>query len=92
VLERRHRARIHVDVGIELDVGDPDAARFEDRGERGGGYALPQTGDDTAGYKNVLRHERRVWREWTSLQETGRALKAPCSLPRLSMIAAFSAL
>ncbi|MND01068.1 hypothetical protein D3C83_199040 [compost metagenome] len=32
VLERRHGARIHVDVGIQLDVGDPDAARFEDRG------------------------------------------------------------
>ena len=32
VLERRHGSRIHVDVGIQLDVGDPDAARFEDRG------------------------------------------------------------
>jgi len=33
VLERRHRAGIHVDVGIQLDVGDADAAGFEDCGE-----------------------------------------------------------
>jgi hypothetical protein len=35
VLERRHRARIHVDVRIELDEGDFEAPRFEDRGEGG---------------------------------------------------------
>ena len=40
VLEGAHGARIHVDVRIELDVGDFDATRFEDRGERGGGYPL----------------------------------------------------
>src|SRR6185503_4459105 len=72
VLKRRHRAGIHVDVGIQLDVGDPDAAGFEDCGERSGGDTLPQTGDDTAGYKNILRHERPVWRECRSLQENGR--------------------
>jgi hypothetical protein len=35
VLERRHRARIDVDVRIELDESDFEAARFEDRGEGG---------------------------------------------------------
>jgi len=42
VLERAHGARIHVDVRVQLDVGDFDAARFEDRGEGGGGYPLTQ--------------------------------------------------
>ena len=56
VLERRHRAGIDVDVRIQLDVGDSDAARFEDRGEGRGGDALPQTGDDAAGYEDIFRH------------------------------------
>jgi hypothetical protein len=42
VLERRHRPGIDVDVRVQLDVGDADAARFEDRGEGGGGDAFPQ--------------------------------------------------
>src|SRR5690606_41367124 len=42
VLERTHGARIHVDVGIELDHGDLQPARLEDRAERGGCNALPQ--------------------------------------------------
>ena len=42
VLERAHRARIDVDVRIELDHRHLEAARLEDRAERGGGDALPQ--------------------------------------------------
>src|SRR5450830_27846 len=37
VLHRAHRARIDVDIRVELEHGDFKAARFEDRGERGGG-------------------------------------------------------
>jgi hypothetical protein len=33
---------IHVDVGIELEHGDFEAARFEDRGERSGRDPLPR--------------------------------------------------
>ena len=33
VLERRHRAGIDVDVRVELEVGDADAAGGEDRGQ-----------------------------------------------------------
>src|SRR5690606_15294439 len=40
VLERAHRARVHVDVRVQLHQGDPQAARLEDRRERGGGDAL----------------------------------------------------
>ena len=56
VLERRHRARIDVDVRIELDDGDFEAARFEDRGEGGGGDALAQRGNDAAGDEDELGH------------------------------------
>jgi hypothetical protein len=56
VLERAHGARIDVDVGIELEMGDLDAAGFEDRAERGGGDALAQRGHDTAGDEDVLGH------------------------------------
>ncbi len=58
VLERRHRAGIDVDVGIELEVGYLDAARFEDRPEAGGGDALAQTGHDTTRYEDVFGHGR----------------------------------
>ena len=48
MLERTHRARVDVDVGIELDVGDPDAAGFENGPQRRGGDAFAQRGHDTA--------------------------------------------
>ena len=56
VLERAHRARIDVDVRIELDHRDLEAARFEDRGEGGGGDALAQGGNHTAGDEDILGH------------------------------------
>jgi hypothetical protein len=31
VLKRAHGARIDVDVGVELEMGDTDGARFENR-------------------------------------------------------------
>src|SRR6266404_2276904 len=51
VLKRAHGARIDVDVRIQLDVGDADAARFENRCEGGGGDAFPQRGNYTARYE-----------------------------------------
>ena len=36
VLERAHGAGIHIDVGIQLEHGDFEAARFENGGEGGG--------------------------------------------------------
>jgi UDP-N-acetylglucosamine 2-epimerase (non-hydrolysing) len=52
VLERAHRARIDVDVGVELDHRDLEAAGLEDRAERGRGDALAQRGHDAAGDEN----------------------------------------
>ena len=42
VLEGAHGARIDVDVGIELDHGDLEAARFEQGRQRGRGDAFAQ--------------------------------------------------
>ena len=54
VLDRRHGAGVHVEVGIELDEGDGEAARFEDGGERGGGDSLAQGRHHTAGDEQSL--------------------------------------
>ena len=42
VLERAHRARIDVDVGVELDHRDLEATGLENRAQRGGGDAFAQ--------------------------------------------------
>ena len=49
VLERAHRARVDVDVGIELLERDRQAARDQQVADGGGGDALAECGDDTAG-------------------------------------------
>ena len=56
VLERRHRPRVDVDVRIELEIGDADAAGGEDRGKRRGSDALSQRGNDAARHEHELGH------------------------------------
>ena len=56
VLERAHGARVHVDVRVELDHGDLEAAGLEDRTERGGSNALAQRRNDTAGHTDEFGH------------------------------------
>ena len=41
VLERAHRSWINVDIRVELEEGNFQAARFEQRTEGGGGDPLP---------------------------------------------------
>ena len=56
VLERAHRARIYVDVGIELLRCNFQAAAFQQTAERCGSNALAQTGNYAAGHEDVLCH------------------------------------
>ena len=42
VLVRAHGARVDIDVGVELEQRNLDAARFKHRPQRGGGDALAQ--------------------------------------------------
>ena len=72
VLKRTHRARIDVDVRIELDEGHLEAASFEDCSQRGGCNALAQRRNDTAGHANKFSHgSHRRRRITTGVQSTG---------------------
>ena len=56
VLVRRHRARIHVDVRIELEDGDPETSGLEQATDAGGGDAFAERGGHASGHKDILRH------------------------------------
>ena len=56
VLVRAHRARIDVEIGVELAQPDLVAARLQKRAERGGGETLAKGGDHAAGDEDVPRH------------------------------------
>ena len=55
VLEGVHRARVDVDVRVELLQDDLETARGEEAAEGGGGDALAEPGGDTARDEDVLR-------------------------------------
>jgi hypothetical protein len=57
MLIRAHRARVDIDVGIELHHGDAEAAGLEDGAERRRRDALAQRGHHTAGYENQGSHD-----------------------------------
>jgi hypothetical protein len=58
VLKRAHRPRVDIDVGIELDQGDFQTPRFEDRGEGGGRDSLSKGRHDATGDEHVFSHSR----------------------------------
>ena len=58
VLERVHRARIDVDVRVELLHRDPQATQLEQATERRGRQALAERAGNASGHENVLRHRR----------------------------------
>ena len=74
VLERAHRARVDVDVRIELLDLDAQAARLEQAAERRGGDALPEGRDDAAGDEDVLRRRHALPPEAVERAEARRAL------------------
>ena len=51
MLEWAHRAGIDIDVGIELDQSDLEAASLKHSGKRSGGDAFSQRGNHTTGDK-----------------------------------------
>ena len=58
VLERAHRPRVDVDVGVELLDLDPEAAGDQQAADRGRGDPLAQRGDDAAGDEDEARFAR----------------------------------
>src|SRR5262249_11698063 len=60
-LERAHRARVDVDVGVELLHLHLEAARLQQPSQRCSRDPLAERRDDAAGDEDVLRaHERRL--------------------------------
>ena len=56
MLKGTHRAGIDVDVRVELDERDLEAAGLEDRTQRRGGNSLAQRGHHSAGHADKLGH------------------------------------
>src|SRR5690606_5775415 len=56
VLEGAHGTGVDVDVGVELEHRDAQAAGFQDRCQRGGSNAFTQGGDDASRDEYVLGH------------------------------------
>ena len=56
VLERVHRARVDVDVRVELLQRHPQAAQLEQPAERRGREALAEGAGHPTGHEDVLRH------------------------------------
>ena len=56
MLKRRHGARVHIDVRVEFDEGDFEAARFEQRSQGRRGDSLAQGGHHTAGDEDKFGH------------------------------------
>ena len=55
VLVRRHRARIHVDVRVELEDGDGETATLEQSADARGRDALAERRRDPTGHEDILR-------------------------------------
>jgi hypothetical protein len=49
-----HRARVDVDVGIELDVSNPQTARFQQGTDRGTRETFADRGNDSSCHENVF--------------------------------------
>ncbi len=77
MLIRVHRARIDVEVGVELLERDFEPAILEQRAERGRRQALAERTHHATGYKNIF-HPR-----FLSIDST-RATSAGASTPTLS--------
>jgi hypothetical protein len=59
VLERVHGSGVDVQVGVELEEGDAQAARFEQRADGRRSQAFAQRGEHPAGHEDVLGGPRR---------------------------------
>ena len=80
VLERAHRARVDVEVRVELLHLHLQAARLQQAAERRGGDALAERRDDAAGDEDVLRRAAHACRPEAveRAQSTGvRSISAP---------------
>ena len=87
VLERAHGARVDVDIGVELDEGDFEAARFEDGSQGRRGDAFAERRHDTAGDEDEFgghgqkRACEPAWWEIPIIKGKPRIQGKACGLP-----------
>jgi hypothetical protein len=55
VLKRTHRAGVHIDVGIQLLIGDAQTAGFQNGRNGCRGQAFSQRRQNASGHKNKFR-------------------------------------
>src|SRR5690625_2562190 len=58
MFERRHGARIDIQIGVELSEAHRIATRLQQRAKRGGGQPLAKARYDTARDEDITRHVR----------------------------------
>src|SRR4051794_20850938 len=75
VLERRHRARVDIDVRVELLERDLVTTGDEESADRCGGDSLPQRGDHPAGYEDEARRRTAI-RHATSQTNLAAGIRA----------------
>ncbi len=70
VLVGRHRPRIDVDVGVQLEDRDTETPCLEDPPDAGGGDALAEGTRDAAGHEDILRHGSQILRGFSDATES----------------------
>ncbi len=75
VLKRRHRARVHVQVGIELHEVDFEPAALQQTANGSRCQSLAQRGHNSARHKDVLR-----WHLFLALNCLGKFVQAGCTI------------
>src|SRR5947209_2905514 len=77
MLERTHRARVHIQIGIEFLARDLESTAFQQAAKRGACDSFPQRGNHTARHKYVFSHfpslvdlrRRTIWIPAPDLRE-----------------------
>src|SRR6202011_2732066 len=69
MLVGRHRARVNVDIGIQLLEGDAQAAGLQDGPYGRRRDPLTDRGNHATGYEDVLRHRDSILRRYAVLRE-----------------------
>ena len=64
MLEWRHGAGVHIQIRVEFDQGDFEAARFENRSQGSGGNPLAKGRHYTAGDEDKFGHVRVSYELW----------------------------
>ena len=77
MLKRAHGAGVDIDIRVQFQKGDLQAARLQDRAQRGGGDPLAERRDHAAGNKDITGHPGRRETRANSKRNGGRGRPGP---------------